>query len=350
MDIVSSDIHMSSTRVFARQVSVQQSMDVVVRGPGRQSLGPDQADAEDRVDFASDPARIAQAKKSQKAEHGHAGNDPRTEVLVAMIEALTGKKVRLLDPGHFTGQSRARDVQSEQAPARPRAPEPSEEASFGLSYDFRSTTMETETTTFNAEGRVRTADGRDVEIDVSLTMNRTFVQSQSFSMQAGSAKLIDPLVVNFSGTAAQLTSTTFDFDIDMDGRDESLHLPTGGSGFLALDRDENGKVTDGAELFGPRTNHGFQELKALDDNQDNWIDESDPVFPELRVWSRDENGNDRLHSLGKLGIGAIYLGRVDSAFSLTGLRQELMAQVHSTGLFVREDGTAGTVQELDLSV
>jgi hypothetical protein len=88
----------------------------------------------------------------------------------------------------------------------------------------------------------------------------------------------------------------------------------------------------------------------LDDNNDNWIDESDPVFPELRVWSRDESGNDRLHALGKLGIGAIYLGRVDSAFSLTDLRQELMGQVRSTGLFVREDGTAGTVQELDLSV
>jgi hypothetical protein len=350
MDIVSSDIHMSSTRVFARQVSMQESLEVVARTPGVQSLESVQADAGDRVDFASDPAKIAQGKKPQKAEHGQAGNDPRTDVLVAMIEALTGKKVRLLNPDHFTGQARAQDVQSEQAQARPRAPESSGEPSFGLSYDFKATTMETETMAFNAEGRVRTADGRDVEIEVSLSMNRTFVQTRSFSMQAGSAKLIDPLVVNFSGTAAQLTSTTFEFDIDMDGRDESLHLPTGGSGFLALDRDENGKVTDGGELFGPRTNHGFQELKVLDDNNDNWIDESDPVFPELRVWSRDESGNDRLHALGKLGIGAIYLGRVDSAFSLTDLRQELMGQVRSTGLFVREDGTAGTVQELDLSV
>jgi len=350
MDIVSSDIHMASTRVLARQVSMQQSMEVVARTPGGQSLESGQADAGDRVDVASSLAKTVKGETPQKAEHGHAGNDPRTQVLVAMIEALTGKKVRLLNPDHFTGQARAQDVQSEKAPAPSRAQESPDETSFGLSYDFRATRMETESMAFNAQGRVRTADGRDVEIDVSLTMDRTFVQTRSLSMQAGSAKLTDPLVVNFSGSAAQLTSTSFEFDIDMDGRGESVHLPTGGSGFLALDRDENGTVTDGGELFGPRTNHGFQELKAFDDNQDNWIDGSDPVFPELRVWSRDENGRDRLLALGTLGIGAIYLGSVDSAFSLTGLQQELMAQVHSTGLFVREDGTAGTVQELDLSV
>ena len=350
MDIVSSEITMSSARVFARQVSMRQSLDVVAPAAGKRSLESVQADAGDRVDVPRNPAETARSEMPGKAEQAQAANDPRTEVLVAMIEALTGKKVKLLNPDHFTGQARAQEVQSEQAQARSRAQEPSGEPSFGLSYDLMSTTMETETMAFNAEGRVRTADGREVEIDVSLTMNRAFVQTRSLSVQAGSAKLTDPLVVNFGGTAAQLTSTTFEFDVDIDGRDESLHLPTGGSGFLALDRDKNGKVTDGAELFGPRTNHGFQELKAFDDNQDNWIDESDSVFPELRVWSRDENGNDRLHALGKLGIGAISLGRVDSAFSLTGLRQELMAQVHSTGLFVREDGTAGTVQELDLSV
>ena len=77
---------------------------------------------------------------------------------------------------------------------------------------------------------------------------------------------------------------------------------------------------------------------------------SDEIFPELRIWSRDEDGHDRLHALGQIGIGALYLGRVDSAFSLTGLQQELMAQVHATGLFIREDGTSGTLQELDLSV
>ena len=98
------------------------------------------------------------------------------------------------------------------------------------------------------------------------------------------------------------------------------------------------------------SNNGFQELEAFDDNDDNWIDASDEIFPELRIWSRDEDGHERLHALGQIGIGALYLGRLDSAFSLTGLRQELMAQVHSTGLFVREDGTSGTLQELNLSV
>ncbi len=351
MDIVSSDIQLSSTRVFARQVTLRQSLELIAPGAGRSGPEKVQTEPEDSVHLRTGLAKPGRGEAPDEAHQGrHAALDPKTEVLAAMIEALTGKKVRLINPDHLTGQARAEQVRSDQDHERSRTRADQGKSSFGLAYDFSSTARETESTAFKAEGQVRTADGREIDIHVSMTMTRTLVRTESVSVRAGSAQLVDPLVVNFSGTAAQLSSSRFEFDLDMDGSDDSVHLPSAGSGFLALDRNKNGEVDDGGELFGPRTDNGFGELQHFDHNMDGWIDESDPVFPELRVWTRDEEGHDSLHALGRLGIGAIYLGRADSFFSLTDIRQELMAQVQSTGLFVREDGSAGTIQELDLSV
>ncbi|MEZ4751739.1 MAG: hypothetical protein R3B54_14255 [Bdellovibrionota bacterium] len=61
--------------------------------------------------------------------------------------------------------------------------------------------------------------------------------------------------------------------------------------FLALDRNKDGKINDGYELFGNvEESNGFEALKELDSNKDNLIDSQDEKFSELLLW-QDKNSN-----------------------------------------------------------
>ena len=133
-------------------------------------------------------------------------------------------------------------------------------------------------------------------------MTRVYVEQTDISLRLGDAvkQKKDPLVINFNGSAAQLTSTKFSFDIDTDGTTENISFAAPGSGFLALDKNHDGKINDGSELFGPASGNGFKELAAYDQDGNQWIDENDAVFSRLKVWSKDGEGKDRTrHASGK---------------------------------------------------
>lgn len=160
----------------------------------------------------------------------------------------------------------------------------------------------------------------------------------------------DPLVINFDGTAAELTQTKFSFDLDSDGTQESISFAGPGAGFLTLDLNQDGIINSGAELFGPASGNGFVELAGYDQDSNGWIDENDAIYQKLRIWTKDADGNNQLFALGKKGIGAIYLGNAPTQFAIKDAANNLQGQVKSTGLFIRENGTAGTVQQVDLAV
>src|SRR5690606_41257436 len=119
---------------------------------------------------------------------------------------------------------------------------------------------EAEHTAFSATGEILTADGKRLRFELNLQMSREFYQSTSVSLRAGDAVRKDPLVINFGGNAAELTDQKFDFDIDADGEVDRVSFVGSASGFLALDRNSNGVIDDGTELFGARTGNGFAEL------------------------------------------------------------------------------------------
>jgi hypothetical protein len=176
------------------------------------------------------------------------------------------------------------------------------------------------------------------------------VQHEEFHLKAGDERLFDPLVLNFNGGSAQLTERQFQFDLNADGRAERIALLRPGSGFLALDRNGDGKVNDGSELFGPQSGNGFAELARYDQDGNRFIDEADAIFQQLKVWTRDANGEQRLLALGQAGVGAIYLGHIGSEFTLEDGNREQVGQLRDSGFFLREDGTSGTVQQIDLVV
>jgi hypothetical protein len=180
-------------------------------------------------------------------------------------------------------------------------------------------------------------------------MHREFLQEGRVTLRAGDAAL-DPLVVNFAGTAAQLSDVTFDFDLDGDGQTERLPALGSGSGFLTVDLNGDGKINDGGELFGPLSGDGFADLAQYDGDGNRWIDEADPIFGRLRLWQPDADGAGTLVTLSQKQVGAIYLGQAETPFAVKNAQNELLGQVVSSGIYLAETGGVGSVQQVDLAV
>ncbi len=216
------------------------------------------------------------------------------------------------------------------------------------------THYESEFTAFDTKGMVKTSDGREIPFSLSLSMSRSFMEQTSLDVQMTQSVITmkDPLVINLDVPTASVTDQHFFFDIDRDGSAEQMASLEKGSGFLALDKNDDGVINDGGELFGTESGDGFADLAAYDGDGNGWIDENDSVYSKLKVWTRDENGNDRLLSLKEADVGAIFLGNVHTGFDLTDSGSEdADARIHSTGIFLHEStGEAGTVQHVDFAI
>ena len=140
------------------------------------------------------------------------------------------------------------------------------------------------------------------------------------------------------------------FDLDADGNEEEISMLESGSGYLAFDKNGDGIINDGSELFGTSNGNGFADLAQYDKDGNGWIDEADEIFDKLRIWVKDADGNDNLMSLSETGVGAIYLGSRDTDFSLNNLSDNhTNGVIRKTGMFLYENGQTGTMQQLDLA-
>lgn len=212
---------------------------------------------------------------------------------------------------------------------------------------------EKETTAFSTKGTVVTADGREISFGVDLAMSRSFEEYYSSKVDFApkqEASLVDPLVINLDTNIATVSDQKFYFDLDADGTMDEISKLNSGSGFLAMDKNEDGKINDGQELFGTASGNGFEDLAKYDEDGNGWIDEADSVFDKLLIWTKDEKGEDRLLKIKKAGVGAICLENVTTEFSLNSKKtNELNGKIQKTGIFLYENGTAGTMQHLDLA-
>jgi hypothetical protein len=213
------------------------------------------------------------------------------------------------------------------------------------------TYSETEETGFHADGRACTEDGRTIDFNINILMSRSYMEYMNVSIPTMADALCDPLVVNIGSDTADVRDQTFKFDLDADGTEDEISMLGKGSGFLALDKNGDGKINDGSELFGTKSGDGFGDLREYDSDGNGWIDENDDVFSKLKVWCKDENGKDILMDLKEADIGAIFLGEQQTEFSLGGADGYRDGVIRSTGVFLREStGAAGTVQHVDLSL
>lgn len=158
----------------------------------------------------------------------------------------------------------------------------------------------------------------------------------------------DPLVLDIAsnGFSTSGLNRAVRFDLDADGQHEQISVPTGDDGLLALDRNGNGRIDNGRELFGDQHGaaNGFAELRNYDDNGDGRIDAQDAVFERLSLLRFDAQGRQFSQSLSQAGVSAIHLQARDVQIAL-GAYDEI-AQL---GRFDFADGRSGQAADLLLA-
>ena len=164
----------------------------------------------------------------------------------------------------------------------------------------------------------------------------------------------DPIMLDLDGDGYNITNLkegTY-FDLNSDGFAEKINWSTQ-DGILAVDKNNNGLIDDGTELFsdyfvlnnGEKATNGFEALSQYDTNGNNRIDNEDNSFSDLLVW-RDKNGNgisekSELYSLDELGIEFI-----DLSFKSVNLDTESGVLIGEESFFVKKDGTENKIGEM----
>ena len=363
MKIADSAINLYSQHLSVEQHQKKESLTVWQQGQEQTTVTDNEGNGQElkrlQLAISQQSARVTISVEAQKAQSANDATAPTTEddevmgdlnmrILKALFERITGKKFHLNAPANAVMPVTTKAVPSTGTkPSESSAPANPVPQGSGLIYDYSESYHEAEATSFNAEGKIVTSDGKEINFSAQLNMSRDFYTEQSMSIKAGDA-LKDPLVINFDAPAAQLTQTKFSFDIDSNGRNDQISFVNSGSGFLALDKNGDGVINNGSELFGTQSGNGFSDLAAYDQDGNHWIDENDAIYSNLRIWSKDAEGKDSLVALGQKGIGAIYLGNVSTPFSIKDTGNNLQGQIRNSGIFVNENGTVGTIQQLDL--
>lgn len=378
MKIASSSLQMASMHAESRQTDVKETMQawngnrrstlsleghyasanvgvaassVEISAAGRLAA----AQAEARASW-QDAALSASASESTTPAAGTSATEgtgeddedhlpPRLKLIKSVVEKVLGASIRLANARPLEAGQAGQVGQAGQAARRL-----DNATAVGMSYDKTVTHTESEQMHFEAQGVVKTADGQEISFQVALDMQRTYSSSESTHFQVGQAPK-DPLVITYPGQIPELTDTKFDFDLDGDGNKEKISFVKSGSGFLVFDKNNDNLANDGKELFGTKTGNGFAELAELDIDKNGWIDENDPAFSQLKLWTKDEAGKDHMQGLLAANIGAISTQSTVAPFKFKDANNVEQGVMRAAGVYLQEDGkAAGTVGQVDLMV
>ena len=174
--------------------------------------------------------------------------------------------------------------------------------------------------------------------------------------QAEQNRRIDPLVFDLGGdgiATVSLEESNAFFDLDNNGFAEKTSWVGAKEGLLAYDKNGDGIINGGNELFGDRTlmkdgktlaSSGFAALTEYDDNKDGKIDSNDVIYALLRIW-QDSDG-DGIASAGELrrlvDLGIVSIGL---SYSNTGVTDSANNIQVRTGTFTLADGSSRAVGE-----
>ncbi len=172
---------------------------------------------------------------------------------------------------------------------------------------------------FQAMQSVTAIEFRQVEVSfrqgpegTSLSVNMQSISFRSettvIGMRLKGPPETDPLILDLDGNGVETSPFAKLFDIDANGKKDVTGWVAGKDALLALDRNGNGSIDDGGELFGDQhgAENGFIELAKFDGNADGGIDAKDWVFGKLHLLSADGG----LRTLEEAGVARIRLDAV----------------------------------------
>ena len=252
--------------------------------------------------------------------------DPRTFLLRKLVEAFTKRKIKTISYRELTETGFT----------------PFQEPQFGARLTSEEVSLKSSELEFYAYGVVNTSEGKRINFQVFLKLKDVSIELEKKTITKGSVALVDPLIIDLSGSPELFRSSYFEFDLDGDLSKERVPMLSEGKGFVFLDENSNGKP-DGGEIVGSRSGSAFSELKSLDEDGNGWVDEGDSNFDKIHVWMPEEG----VYSLRELGIGALYTGNTSELFNLKNPSGEDTALLRNLGLYVGEEGSAGALIKVD---
>ena len=167
----------------------------------------------------------------------------------------------------------------------------------------------------------------------------------------------DPIIIDLDNDGLETIGAKDGayFDHDGNGFAERTGWAASDDGLLVMDRNSDGIINDGRELFGDytllqngqRAANGFQALAELDGNADGIINANDIAWSQLKVW-QDIDGDgypssDEFFSLSDLGITSINLNYTSA--NVTDANGNTLVQ---QGTFTKADGSSGQIGGFNL--
>ncbi len=149
---------------------------------------------------------------------------------------------------------------------------------------------------------------------IQMEFEFSFSFSGEISVTQGEIQQSDPIMFDLDGDGFELTNHANGARFDIQGNGEAVNTAfvTGGDAFLAIDRNKDGQINSGLELFGDQHGaaNGYEELRKLDSNNDGVLNSQDDAFDDLLLFRDNGNGiteQGELLTLADMGITEISL-------------------------------------------
>ncbi|MGZ9710281.1 hypothetical protein ACXX82_05650 [Glaciimonas sp. GNP009] len=188
----------------------------------------------------------------------------------------------------------------------------------------------------------------DAATKIGQEINDRFTHSRTYRC--------DPLVLDLDGDGIETVSSKNNiyFDNNNDGIKTATGWVGADDGLLVMDRNGNGVIDNGTELFGNSTqldnghtaSDGFGALADLDSNHDGKVDKNDANWNQLKVW-RDLNQDgisqaNELFTLDQLGIASLNVNKKSHNQTLANGNQ-----LADQGTYTKTDGSSGNMGDVN---
>ncbi|MCZ4321518.1 calcium-binding protein [Pseudomonas anguilliseptica] len=172
-------------------------------------------------------------------------------------------------------------------------------------------------------------------------------------------KTVSPLILDLDGDGVETISKADGvyFDHDGNGFAEATGWVGKDDGLLVWDRNGNGEIDNGSELFGNYTQlsngqsavNGFAALAELDSNLDGKVDASDAAFSQLKVW-KDANSDAQAVTGELLDLSQVNVASLNTSFSNQNYSDPQGNLVLQSGTYTTADGTVQSMDDVWFSV
>ncbi|AWL12867.1 hypothetical protein HMF8227_02415 [Saliniradius amylolyticus] len=292
------------------------------------------------------PSKI-QSNSSPESISDDNGLPPKFRTLKFMIELLSGEKLDMSLLNRLRSINESQNRSSPSIPETPPRVSNNNEPEVTELVYVKEQSYWSQENQFSASGKIELAGGQQLSFEFDSYFGQSFYSESTQLLTRDQLK--DPLVLSFDGGPVRVTGDTHDFDLNGDGKQNSVAILDRGSAYLALDRNQDGIVNDGLELFGARTNNGFAELAELDEDGNGFIDSGDSIYDQLQLWFKSTDA-DKLQSLAGAGVAAISLDHISTPFRLMDEHQQQQGVIRQSGVFIDQQGHGGLVQQIDLKI